>query len=395
MSGIATVDAVVLPGRDGVFSLTLDNGVVAAIAPSPSAQGQWLALPGLVNLHAHADRAFTVDKFRPRSFADSLAAAAKARAAFTADDVRRRATRLLEHSVGHGVTRIRTHTDVDPIVELRSMEGLAAARQSLAGKIDVDIIAFSTSRNDLADPEAAARLQDAIAMRPAYLGASLNSSGDPARALDVLLDLAEKHGLPVDLHLDEHLDPGTSLAGMVADATIARGLQGRVTFSHFCVLSVLEAKAAAALIEKVARAGVTVIALPETNMFLQDRGAGTPIRRGVTLVRELIAAGVPVRFGTDNVRDWFFPFGDGDMIASAAWAVIAGHLDDDAALLAGVCDGRSTIAPGMPADLVLIPAASLDDALARRPSGRAVFKHGRQVAGPRVPDAAQNAMLRR
>jgi cytosine deaminase len=89
-----------------------------------------------------------------------------------------------------------------------------------------------------------------------------------------------------------------------------------------------------------------------------------------------------VRFGTDNVRDWFFPFGDGDMLASAMFAVTAAHLDDDAALIAGICDGCAALEPGMPADLVLIPAASLDDALARRPGERVVFKRGRQVAGP-------------
>jgi cytosine deaminase len=383
VSGTTTIDAVALPSRDGVFRLTFDGGLVAAIGPS-STQARWLALPGLVNLHAHADRAFTVDKFRPRSFADSLAAAAKARAAFTADDVRVRATRLLENSVRYGVTRMRTHTDVDPIVELRSMEGLAAARADFFGKVDVDIIAFSTSRNDLADAGAATRLREAIALQPAYLGASLNSSADPARALEVLLDLAERHGLPIDLHLDEHLDPAASLARRVVDAVIARGLQRRLTISHFCVLSVLELKTAAALIERVARAEITVIALPETNLFLQDRGTGTPIRRGVTLVRELLAAGVPVRFGTDNVRDWFFPFGDGDMLASAAFAVTAAHLDDDAALLAGICDGRSGIEQGIPADIVLIPATALDDALARRPEGRVVLKQGRQVAGPKL-----------
>jgi cytosine deaminase len=381
VSVTTTIDGVALPGRDGTFSLTLDGAAIAAIRPSPT-QARWLALPGMVNLHAHADRAFTVDKFRPRSFADSLAAAAKARAAFTAEDVRTRATRLLENSVRYGVTRMRTHTDVDPIVELRSMEGLSAAREGMAGRIDVDIIAFSTSRNDLADPNAVTRLQDAIAMQPAYLGASLNSSNEPARALSTLLDFAEKHGLPVDLHLDEHLDPAASLSRMVADAVIARSLQGRVTFSHFCVLSVLEPKEAASLIDHVARAGITVIALPETNLFLQNRGAGTPIRRGVTLVQELIAAGVPVRFGTDNVRDWFFPFGDGDMLATAMLAVTASHLDNDNALLAGICDGRHGIEQGMPADLVLVPASSLDDALARQPKDRMVFKQGRQVAGP-------------
>ena len=164
------------------------------------------------------------------------------------------------------------------------------------------------------------------------IGASLNASADPSRALEALFDLAEQSGLPVDLHLDEHLEPDHMLAGMVADAVIARGLQGRVTLSHLCVLATLGAAAASALIEKFAHAGVTVVALPAANLFLQDRGEGSPIRRGVTLARELLAAGVPVRCGTDNVRDWFYPFGDGDMLETALFAAVAAHLDDQAAL---------------------------------------------------------------
>ncbi len=209
-----------------------------------------------------------------------------------------------------------------------------------------------------------------------------NSSADPGRALEALLDLAEQTGLPVDIHLDEHLEPHTMLCGAVADVVIARGLHGRVTLSHLCALSALEATAAHALIEGIARAGITVVALPQTNLFLQDRGAGTPLRRGVTLVRELLAAGVNVRFGTDNVRDWFFPFGDGDMLDTALFAAVAAQLDDQKQLIAAICDGRIAIEQGAPADLVLVPASSFDDALARRPAGRSVFKAGRQVSGP-------------
>jgi cytosine deaminase len=127
-----------------------------------------------------------------------------------------------------------------------------------------------------------------------------------------------------------------------------------------------------------------VIALPETNLFLQDRGDTTPRRRGITLARELTAAGVKVRFGTDNVRDWFFPFGDGDMLDTALFATVATGVDSDADLMAGLCDGRPALSPGEPADLVLVPASSIEDALARRPAGRIVFKGGRQVAGPEL-----------
>jgi len=376
------IDAVALPDRTGTHRLTLRDGRVAAITPASSAAPQWLALPGLANLHAHADRSFTVDAFRPRSFADAMAAAAAARAAFTVDDVRARALRLFERSIAHGVTRLRTHTDVDALIELRSMEGVLAAKAEVSGRLDVDVIAFSTARNELAEPEALARLERAVALRPDFLGASLNGVRDPQAALGVLLDLAERTGLPVDLHLDEHLEPSRMLAPMVADAVIARGLAGRVTFSHLCVLSVLDRTQAAALIDKIARAGITVLALPETNLLLQDRGEGAPRRRGITPLRELIAAGVTVRLGTDNVRDAFYPFGDGDMLETMLVAAVAAHLDDPAELIGAACDGRRSICEGDTADLVLVRAASLADALARRPAERIVLKAGRQVAGP-------------
>jgi len=146
-------------------------------------------------------------------------------------------------------------------------------------RLDVEVIAFSTSKNDLAEPHALDRLERAVAIGADLIGASLNASADPSRALESLFDLAEHSGLPVDLHLDEHLEPEHMLAGMVADAVIARGLQGRVTLSHLCVLATLGAAAASALIEKLAHAGVTVVALPAANLFLQDRGERSPARR--------------------------------------------------------------------------------------------------------------------
>lgn len=377
--------SVILPGRDGTYSIALRDGSIAGVAPSPRAGAPaWLALPALANLHAHADRAFTVTSFRPRSLADALAASAKARAAFTTADVQRRATMFLERSLAHGVTRVRSHTDVDPVVGMKSMEGVLAAKSAMAGRIDVDVIAFSTSRNDLPQPDAVSRLRDAIDRKPDFLGLSINSAADPKRALDALLDLAEASDLPVDLHIDEHLLADKMVAPMAVDMVTARGLGARITFSHLCALAMLDPPSAGKLIDGIANAGITVIALPETNLFLQDRGDTTPRRRGITLARELSAAGVKVRFGTDNVRDWFFPFGDGDMLGTALFAAVAAGVDNDAELIAGLCDGRAALSPGEPADLVLVPASSIEDAIARRPAGRIVFKAGRQVAGPEL-----------
>ena len=375
--------SVILPGREGAYSITLRDGSIADIAPSRTGDAApWLALPGFANLHAHADRAFTVTSFRPRSFADALAASATARAAFTSEDIQRRATMFLERSLAHGVTRVRTHTDVDSVVGMKSMDGVLAAKSAMEGRVDVDVIAFSTSRNDLPHRDAVSRLKDAIDRKPDFLGLSINSAADPKRALEVLLDLSEASGLPVDLHIDEHLLPDKMVAPMAVDMVTTRGLGSRVTFSHLCALAVLDPSSAEKLIDGIAKAGISVIALPETNLFLQGRGDTTPRRRGITLVRELTAAGVKVRFGTDNVRDWFFPFGDGDMLDTALFATVAAGIDNDADLIAGLCDGRTALSSGQPADLVLVPASSIEDALARRPAGRIVYKGGRQVAGP-------------
>jgi len=193
MQDEVTIDAIAMPDRSGVFSVILRDGLVRTIRPAERAsETAWLALPGFANLHAHADRAYTVQSFRPRSFADALAAAASARTGFTAADVEVRAMRLFEGSAAHGVTRIRTHTDVDPVVELRSMEGILAAKRRVAASIDVEIVAFSSSRNDLAETPALARLERAVDAGADVLGASLNSSADPTRALAALLDLAER-----------------------------------------------------------------------------------------------------------------------------------------------------------------------------------------------------------
>src|SRR6516165_5613629 len=118
-----SVASVIMPDREGRFSISLRDGRIAEIEPErhDSSTRAWLALPGFVNLHAHVDRTFTVTSFRPRSFADALAASAKARAAFTSADVERRATIFLQRSVAHGVSRVRTHTDVDPVVGLKSI----------------------------------------------------------------------------------------------------------------------------------------------------------------------------------------------------------------------------------------------------------------------------------
>jgi cytosine deaminase len=92
-----------------------------------------------------------------------------------------------------------------------------------------------------------------------------------------------------------------------------------------------------------------------------------------------LRAGVAVRFVTDNVRDWFFPFGDADPLATGYVGAIATHVDAPEELASLMCGGRGRIEVGEVADLVLVPAASFDEAIGRRPAGRVLVRRGQPV----------------
>ena len=370
---------VVLPGRDGVHELELVDGLIGAIRPSSAPEGR-LALPAFADLHVHSDRAFARGPRPPRSLADAIELVAEVKRSCTEELVRERAETLFGRSLLHGSLRVRTHVDVDRLVEDRTIRGVVAARETFAGRLDVEIVAFATAYTNPASDDGERRLRDALEGGADLLGAVPAFHPDPAASLEHLLDLAAACDVDVDLHLDETVDASRFQLEQLADATLARGLEGRVTASHCCALASVDAATAQRTIEKVAAAGITVIALPALNLYLEDRAVTTPRLRGITLVLELLEAGVPVRFGSDNVGDVFYPYGDADPLEAAWLAALAAHVDDEDVLLAGACAGRTRIEEGDPADLVLIDAGSVRDALARRPAGRTVVRAGEVVS---------------
>ena len=368
-----------LPGAEGAYELELAAGRVAAIRRVEGA-AERLALTAFADLHLHADRAFVRGPRAPRSLADAIELVREIKLASTEEDVRGRAERLFGRALTHGSLRLRTHVDVDELIGERGLDGVLAARAEVADRVDVEVVAFATKFCDPTSAEGEARLRAAVADGADLLGGVPAFHADPVASIERILDLAVELDRPADLHVDEASTADGYTLETLADATLARGLEGRVTASHACALAAVDEATARRTIEQVAAAGITVIALPALNLYLQGRGAGTPRVRGVTLVHELIAAGVPVRFASDNVSDVFYPYGDADPLETAWLAAVAAQLDDEEAVLAGVCDGRARLAVGDPADLVVAAAPSLQDALSRRPGGRTVLRAGRVVS---------------
>jgi cytosine deaminase len=206
-----------------------------------------------------------------------------------------------------------------------------------------------------------------------------------------LFDAAERHGRPIDLHLDEHLDPERHSFAAVIERTRGRGMQGKVAAGHCSALSAIASPEAERIIAGLRDAGIAVITLPSANLFLQGRDVAGLAPRGLTRVRDLLAAGVKVATASDNLQDPFVPVGTGDLLEIARWTLLAGHLGladlDRAFEMVTVAPASIMglenygIRPGARADLLIADAEDAGDLVASGPAARAVMSCGRLVAG--------------
>ena len=178
----------------------------------------------------------------------------------------------------------------------------------------------------LCQPDVAEAIARAIP-DSAALGLFIHGHANLQEAIRSAFRLADRFGFALDFHVDEGLDPALNGLEVIADVALDTGFEGPVLCGHSCSLILRDAASFARIADKLARAGVAVVSLPTTNLYLQGRTHGTPDRRGITRIKELVRAGVTVAIGSDNVADAFCPVGQHDPMAALHLAVLAGHLD--------------------------------------------------------------------
>lgn len=352
-----------------------------------------LVVPGLVDAHQHLDKALTRRRVdNPAGTLEGAVAAFRAYAAsMTADDIVARARRTLERCLACGTVAVRTHANVDAELRARAVEALASLREEVRSRATVQVVAFVTGSGAKRGANARPWLEDAIAAGAEVVGGTPAVADEPAAFLDMLFAVADRHGLPVDLHLDEHLDASRHHFDAVIDRTRSLGLQGRVAVGHCSALSALDPGAAQRIIDGFADAGISVITLPAANLFLQGRGADRLAPRGLTRVAELLAAGVTVAAACDNIEDPFVPVGTGDLLEIARWTLLAAGLrtTDLATAFAMVTSAPATVMElgaqygvqaGAWADLLISACEDVEDLVARGPAQRLVLVRGRAVA---------------
>ena len=378
-------------------TITTVHIVDGAIAAQPAVGAMTLdaahrlVVPAMVEAHAHLDKAFLAETI-PNPTGDLMGAIVNIEAArdrITEADTEIRAERAARLIAANGATAIRTHADLTDANGLTSINALLRVRDRLAGLVRIEVFALCGWPSiGPAGAEQRALLRDAVALGIDGIGGCPHLEDDPIAANDNFLTLAAEAGLPLDLHTDETLDPTRFSLEDLADRVRRSGFPHRVAASH-CVSLVMQTTAVQQRVaEKLAAAGISVIALPSSNLFLQgrDHPVGTP--RALAPVGLLRAAGVNVAAGADNLQDPFNPVGRGDCLETASLMIMAGHVlpvdayamvSRSARLLMGL--GNAGTSPGDIADLVILPAATVREAIAFASTARIVIRAG-QVLTP-------------
>ena len=355
-----------------------------------------LTTPAFVEPHIHLDKVLTADRAPENAtnfFEDSIAAMREVKRHYTIEDVAARATEVIHWLVGHGVTLVRSYVDVDTIVGLTALEGVLAARERCRRLAHVELIAFP-QEGIFTDPGTDELMARALERGADVVGGMPFAEWldeDARRHTDLVFELARRFGRDIQMHVDESDDPGATTLHYYAVKALREGWTGRVSADHITALAAYDDAYAARVIGLVARARMNVVTLPGKLMRggVRDR---EPRRRGITRVKELLAAGVNVAYGQDVIKDGFIPvFGTGDplqvgfLLAYAAQFSTRADIETlyDMATINGARLMRRSdygLAVGCRADLVVVAAPSVQEAYRTQPPRLAVIHDGRVVA---------------
>lgn len=384
--GLARVDISISDGR--IAAIGRPVGVVEPGDRDLDGGQVW---PCFADIHTHLDigHIWTRAPNADGSFWTAANAVANDRDAnWSADDLRARMEFGLRCAYAHGTRAIRTHLQSPPGQAATTWGVFRELREEWRGRIDlqgVNLLMVEEYRDGKSDA-----VVDLVAESGGIVGAVIFMVPEIDDILDGIFRLAADRSLDLDLHVDESLDLRDRTLRHVAEAARRNRFEGRIQCGHCCSLAVQPEDDADRTLDMVAEAGIAVVSLPMCNVFLMDREAGrTPRRRGVTLVREMAARGIPVSFASDNCRDPFYGYGDHDMLEVFAQAARIAHIDlpmEDwprsvtaTPIEVMRLDGPGTIGVGAPADLVLFRGRGYSELLSRPQADRTVLRNGETI----------------
>lgn len=375
----------VRPWGGAPSDIAIADGLITSVRPAgPPIAGAvdargLLALPGLINTHAHIDKSWWGLPWQPYGGEGGI------QGRIDHERSRRRelgfpsvetTTAVLREFARHGTTAVRTHVDIDTDIGLRGIDAVREAAAAYDGAIDVQIVAFPQD-GVLRRPGVLEMMADAARAGADHIGgldpASIDR--DPVGQLDAIFRLAAEHDVGIDIHLHDPAELGAFQFDLIIDRTRALGREGKVNIAHGFALAQVDAARRSDLLAEMGELDITLTTV-------------APLRLPQLPLRELDAAGVGFGFGTDGIRDLWSPYGTGDLLGIAWQYARASSIvrDEDltrvlelATRSAARFVGRTThdLVAGSRADIVLIDAENPMDALVRTPPRALVIGGGR------------------
>jgi cytosine deaminase len=369
----------------------VDSKITTPAETVIEAQGR-LVIPGFVDAHMHLDKALLLERCQSveGTFAEAMRETLRAKQGFTIDDIQARARRAIEQSISFGTTAMRSHVEVDPVVGLTGMKALLPLRREYAWGITLQLAVFA-QEGITNQPGTEELLRQAMAMGADLIGSAPYVDPDPEQNIRIIFDIAQEFDCDVDFHLDFLDDDAPLSLPFVIEETQRRGWQHRVCLGHMTKLAGLPPVELDAIAHSVHDAGISILALPASDIYIMSRKDTHNVRRGVAPIHTLAQLGVNVGLATNNVQNLFTPFGDGDVLKICT--LLSQVLQMGTAASHELCLEMATtgaaqaigidnygIAAGKVADLVMIDAKSATEAIASAPVGRTVIKQGRVVS---------------
>jgi cytosine deaminase len=372
------------------------DGRIAAIADSlgedgPSEQlGGAFAAPGFVETHIHLDKSCIIDRCAivEGTLKEAITETARAKRAFTEEDIYARARGTLERAILNGAMHMRTHVEVDPRVGLKGFHAVCQLAREFAWAIDVEICVFP-QEGLLNDPGTEELLAQACDEGASLIGGCPYADTQPLEHIARIFGIARRFDLDIDFHLDFDLDGSSMHLDEVMLQTRLARYGGRVAVGHVTKLSAIPSARQIEIARQMADAGIAVTVLPATDLFLMGREADYNVPRGVTRADRLAAHGVTCSLATNNVLNAFTPFGDASLLRMAnLYANIAqlGRREDFERCFDMITGAAAKLmnlseyglAVGRPADIVVLPCTGAAAAVAELPQPLMGFKRGRK-----------------
>ena len=358
--------------------------------------GRHLVLPPFIESHVHLDTCLTAGDpawNMSGTLFEGIELWSKRKEKLSVEDIRTRVEDVVRKYAANGIQFIRTHVDItDP--SLMALKTMIQLREELKDYMEIQIVAFP-QEGILSFPNGKALMKEAVKLGADAVGAIPHfefTREYSVESLNFALQLAAEENKLVDVHCDEIDDEASRGLETLAARAYELGLYDKVTASHTTAMHSYNNAYVMRLMRLLKMSRINFVANPLVNTHLQGRIDTYPKRRGITRVKELLAEGINVSFGHDDIYDPWYPMGNGslrDVVFLGlhvtqmmgyeeimnSWKLISYN----AAKTLHITDHYG-IEPGKPANFIVLDAKNYYEALIQDAPVLASYRNGLLIA---------------